>query len=155
MVATRNKGVQELVQAIEAVARQQIAYAPRRPEIRQDHKAVLAQLQQIIADHTPSPYPPDWVALKLLEGDGEITQMMQERLGEADWARVHDILKAHEDAILAIAGGRYEWIERMVRAAVTRPRAGQITLTERIDRIAIHPVWGLVLLLGCWAWSFG
>ncbi len=147
MVATKNKGVQELVQAIEQVARHKDAYAPRRPEIRQDHKAVLRQLQQLIAGHTPSPYPPDWVALKLLEGDEEITRMMQTRLGEADWPRVHDILKAHEDAILAIAGGRYEWIERMVRAAVTRPRAGEVTLTERIDRIAVHPIWGMGLLL--------
>ena len=107
MVAARNKGVQELVQAIERVARDKCTYAPRRPEIREDHKAVLAQLQQIITDHTPAPYPPNWVALKLLEGDGQITQMMQERLGEADWAQVHEILKVHEDAVLAIAGGRY------------------------------------------------
>lgn len=65
MVATRNKGVQELVQAVEHVARQTCAYAPQRPEIREDHKAVLAQLQQIIADQTPAPYPPHWVALKI------------------------------------------------------------------------------------------
>jgi len=148
MVATRNHGVQELVQAVERVARQSHAYAPQRPEIRQDHRAVLAQLRKIIADHTPAPYPPNWVALKLLEGDEQITQIMRERLGETDWAQVHEILKAHEDAVLAIAGGRYEWIERMVRAAVTRPRAGQITVTERVDRIATHPVWGLILLLG-------
>jgi ferrous iron transport protein B len=148
MVATRNKGVQELAQAVENIARQRCAYAPQRPEIRQDHKAVLAQLQQMVADHTPAPYPPNWVALKLLEGDGQVTQMMRERMSEADWAPVNEILKMHEDAILAIAGGRYEWIERMVRAAVTRPRAGQITLTERVDRVATHPVWGLMLLLG-------
>ena len=148
LVATRNKGGRELVQAVERVAHQKCAYAPQRPEIRQDHKAVLAQLQQLIGNHTPSPYPSDWVALKLLEGDGQITQMMRERLGEAEWAQVHDILKAHEDAVLAIAGGRYEWIGRMVRAAVTRPRAGQITLTERVDRVATHPLWGLGLLLG-------
>jgi ferrous iron transport protein B len=148
MVATRNKGVQELAQAVVDIARQRCAYAPQRPEIRPDHKAVLSQLRQMVADHTPAPYPPNWVALKLLEGDGQITQMMRERLSKADWAQVHEILKAHEDAILAIAGGRYEWIERMVRAAVTRPRAGQITLTERVDRVATHPVWGLMLLLG-------
>lgn len=155
MTATKNKGVQELVQAIERVARHPEAYAPQRPEIRQDHKAILNQLEQIIADHTPPPYPPNWVALKLLEGDGQVTQMMQERLDEAKWTRVHSILKAHEDAVLAIAGGRYEWIERMVRAAVTRPRAGQITLTERVDRIATHPIWGLVMLVGALAMVFG
>jgi len=148
MVATRNQGLQELVQAVECVARQKSTYAPRRPEIREDHKAVLAQLRQIIADQAPAPYPPDWIALKLLEGDEQVTQMARERLDKADWAQVHEILKAHEDAVVAIAGGRYEWIERMVRAAVTRPRAGQITVTEHVDRIATHPVWGLMLLLG-------
>jgi len=148
MVATRNQGVQELVRAVERVARQRWTYAPQRPEIREDHRAVLARLREIIADHTLAPYPPNWVALKLLEGDEQITQIMRERLGETGWAQVHEILKAHEDAVLAIAGGRYEWIERMVRAAVTRPRAGQITVTERVDRIATHPVWGLTLLLG-------
>jgi len=155
MTATRNKGVQELVQAIECIARQKAAYTPHRPEIRPDHKAVLRQIRQLIANRTPAPYPPDWVALKLLEGDDEITRMMQERLGQADWVEVHDILKAHEDAILAIAGGRYDWIGRMVRAAVTRPRAGQITLTERIDRVATHPIWGLGLLLGMLGVVFG
>jgi ferrous iron transport protein B len=148
MVATKNQGVQELVQAVERVARQRCTYAPQRPEIREDHRAVLAQLRQIIADHTPAPYPPNWVALKLFEGDEQITQIVRERLGEAHWAQVHEILKAHEDAVLAISAGRYEWIERMVRAAVTRPRAGQITVTERVDRIATHPVWGIMLLLG-------
>ena len=155
MVATRHRGMRELVQAIERVAREPDAYTPSRPEIRADHKAVLQQLQQLIAAHTPAPYPADWVALKLLEGDAEITQLMQARLSEAGWAQAHNILKAHEDAVLAIAGGRYEWIGRMVRAAVTRPRAGQITLTERIDRFATHPIGGLVLLVGALGMVFG
>ena len=148
MVASRNQGIQELLQAVEDVALHRSTYAPRRPEIRQDHTAVLTMLRQIIADHTPAPYPPDWVALKLLEGDEEITSLVRKNLDTSDWTRVHQILREHEDAILAIAGGRYEWIERMVRAAVTRPRAGQITVTERVDRIAVHPVWGLVMLFG-------
>ncbi|MGD0036466.1 MAG: ferrous iron transport protein B [Bacteroidota bacterium] len=155
LVATRNQGIQELIQAVKQVARQKQSYSPHRPEIRLDHKAVLAQLRQIIADKTPAPYPPDWVALKLLEGDEQITQIVRESLGNIDWTQVHEILKAHEDAVLAIAGGRYEWIERMVRAAVTRPRAGQITVTERVDRIATHPICGFVLLLGILGLIFG
>jgi ferrous iron transport protein B len=147
MVATKSQGVTELVRAIERVGRKTGAYAPHRPEIRPDHKEVLARLQALIADETPAPYPPDWVALKLLEGDEQITQVMRERLREAEWEQIHMILKEHEDAVLSIAGGRYEWIGRMVRAAVTRPRAGQITITNRIDRIATHPLGGLLVLL--------
>ena len=36
----------------------------------------------------------------------------------------------------------------MVRAAVTHPRIGQVGLTERLDRWAAHPVWGLLILAG-------
>jgi ferrous iron transport protein B len=155
MVASRNQGVRELVQAIEKVVLQPTPPAPNRPEIRSDHKAVLEQVCQLLADHVPAPYPPDWVALKLLEGDAEITEMMRTRLDAAAWKPVHDILKAHEDAVLAIASGRYAWIERIVRAAVTQPRVGQITLTERLDRLATHPVWGLFVLLGILGVAFG
>ena len=155
MVASRNRGVPELLQAIERALQPAAVYSPCRPEIRADHKAVLQQLEHLLEGHTPPRYPPDWVALKLLEGDTEITALMRSHLDPAGWAPIHEILKAHEDAVLAIAGGRYEWIERMVRAAVTRPRVGQITLTERLDRAATHPVWGLALLLGIMGLVFG
>jgi ferrous iron transport protein B len=55
-------------------------------------------------------------------------------------------LRAKEDAFLTVAGARYEWIERMVHAAVVRPRLGPITVTDRLDRLAIHPLWGRALL---------
>ena len=146
MVASRNQGVQELLQTIVALLRGEVPYCPCRPEIREDHRQVLAELRDLIGAHVPQPYPVDWVALKLLEGDSEITRMLQERLPEETWAQVQAILHRHEDAVLAVAGGRYDWIGRMVRAAVVRPRAGHITLTERVDRVATHPFWGLVLL---------
>jgi ferrous iron transport protein B len=146
MVATKNQGVWELMEAVDRVSQDTAVYAPSRPEIRADHEAVLAQIQQLIAGAVPEPYPEDWVALKLLEGDEEITSMMRERLDEARWQEVHSILMQHEDAILAVASGRYEWIGRMIRAAVARPKVGQITLTERLDRWATHPLWGLIIL---------
>ena len=148
IVATRNEGVRELMEAVDRTSQNKAPHVPNRPEIREDHQAVLADIQRLIASAVPEPYPQDWVALKLLEGDEEITQTVLQRLEEDQWEEVHAILRRHEDAILAVVGGRYEWIERLVRAAVIRPRAGYITLTERIDRFATHPFWGLLILLG-------
>lgn len=153
MVATRNQGVRELVETAVEVARHPETFSPRRPEIRSDHAAVLAEVGRLIADAVPEPYPRDWVALKLLEGDTEITEMTRARLGER-WEAVHQILRQHEDAVLAVAGGRYEWIGRMVRAAVTRPWAGQVTLTDRLDRLATHPLVGLLILAGILGFTF-
>ncbi|HEY68741.1 MAG: ferrous iron transport protein B [Chloroflexi bacterium] len=146
MVATKNVGVHELLAAIDEVAHDMDDYAPKRPEVRADHQDVLAQIETLIEGYVPEPYPQDWVALKLLEGDREITQLMQEHLPEERWQSVYDILRQHDDAMVAVASGRYEWIGRMIRAAVTRPKVGQIGLTERLDRWATHPLWGLILL---------
>lgn len=155
MVASRNHGVQELLEAAVATAQGQIPYAPHRPEIRPDHRHVLEELQGLIAPAVPTLYPPDWAALKALEGDSEITRLLREGLPAETWAQVEAILHRHEDAVLAVAGGRYDWIEGLVHAAVARPRAGRVTLTERLDRVATHPVGGLLLLAAMLGLVFG
>ncbi|HID89204.1 MAG TPA: ferrous iron transport protein B [Anaerolineae bacterium] len=148
MVATRGEGVRDLLETVDRLARGEIPYAPRPPRIRADHREVLEEIEGLIAGYVPSPYPQEWVALKLLEGDREVTRMMQASLPPDRWEAVHQVLRAHDDALVAVASGRYEWIGRMVRAALTRPRAGQISRTERLDRWATHPFWGLVVLAG-------
>ncbi len=148
MVASKAAGVRELLTVAERVLNGEQAAGPRPPEVRADHCQILAQIEAQIAPHVPAPYPSSWIALKLLEGDAEVTRLMQASMPPETWEAVHDILRAHDDAFLAVASGRYEWIGRLVRAAVTRPRVGQIGLTERLDRWAAHPFWGLVLLAG-------
>ena len=154
MVATKAQGVRELAETIEGLVRGDIPYQPRCPKIRDDHQAVLDEILALVEPHVPAPYPADWVALKLLEGDEEITAMMRSVLSEAAWEQVHDILMAHDDALVAVASGRYDWIGRMIRAAVVRPQIGQISLTERLDRWATHPVWGMGLLASILALVF-
>lgn len=153
LVASRNQGVRELVDAALRVAENPAAFAPNRPEIRPEHRPVLEEIRSLIAGKVPAPYPEDWAAIKLLEGDAEITGIIRQSTPEA-WEHIHAVLKQHEDAFLDVAGGRYEWIERMVRAAISKPRIGAITLTDRLDRVATHPFWGLVLLLGIFGLVF-
>lgn len=155
MSAAKNIGVRELVQTVAQASKGAIAFTPKPPQVRADHQTVLRNIQKLIAGKVPPPYPETWVALKLLEGDRELTRMMQERLSPDTWEAVHRILRSHEDAMVAVASGRYEWIGRMVRAAVTRPQTGQISLTDRLDRWATHPFWGIIIqvaILGAAFW---
>ncbi len=185
LVASKNQGVKELVEAALAVAADPHAQQANRPAIRPEHRPVLEAIEAIlrhVADDTDRPvaqdvvlrhmpqtdarheadagrtslaaYPSDWVALKLLEGDAEITALARAKLPPAAWDEIHGHLLAHEDAYLDIAGGRYEWIGRMARAAVTRPKAGVITRTERLDRVATHPLFGMGLLLAMFGLVF-
>jgi ferrous iron transport protein B len=148
MVATKNQGIHELVEAIDGLVRDGARYEPKKPAVRDEHGEVLRQIRNLVAPYVPDPYPEDWISLKLLEGDAEILAMMEQRLPEATWEEVHQILREHEDAVVAVASGRYEWIGRMTRAALVRPGIGQVTVTERLDRWATHPLWGLLVLAG-------
>ncbi|MBN1428343.1 MAG: ferrous iron transport protein B [Anaerolineae bacterium] len=154
LVASRNQGVGDLLDAVERLLDEPEAFTPNRPVIGEEHLPILEEIRSHLDGYLPSHYPDDWAALKLLEGDTEVTARVREALPEDEWTSTHDLLKQHEDAYLDIAGTRYEWIGRMVRAAVVRPKLGAVTLTERIDRVATHPVWGLALLLCIFAFVF-
>jgi ferrous iron transport protein B len=146
VVATRNEGVAELIETAERLARAPERFRPARPDIATPHREVVAELRVLLENHVPKPYDSHWVALKLLEGDSEISEKAQSWLSKAARERVEALIKAHEDAVLDIASGRYEWVGRMIRAAVIRPRLGQVSLTDRLDKVVVHPVWGLLLL---------
>jgi ferrous iron transport protein B len=154
MVATRKEGVGELLETVDEVARGKYDYNPNTPRIRDDHRGVLEEVEGLIESCVPDPYPQDWVALKLLEGDQKISEMMDECLPEERRMALHALLREHDDALVAVASGRYEWIGRMIRAALTRPTTGPIGLTERLDRWATHPFWGLVVLAGILGMAF-
>jgi ferrous iron transport protein B len=153
LVASRNQGVHELMDAALHLAENPINYAPNCPEIRPAHRPVLDEIRHLIAGRTPFPYPEEWAASKLLEGDAEITEAIR-RAAPDRWNCIHALLKQHEDAFLDVAGGRYQWVGRMVRAAISKPKAGVITLTDRLDRVATHPFWGLVVLVGIFGLVF-
>lgn len=153
LVSTKNQGVSELVEAAIQIALHPETFQPNRPEILADHLPILKEIHRIITGQVPDPYSEDWFALKLLEGDNEIIESVQHKMPQC-WEKIHPILIDHEDAYLDITGGRYEWIARMIRAAVVRPKTGIITWTDRIDRVATHPFWGLLLLLAVFGFIF-
>ncbi len=154
MSATHGKGMETLLATIEAMVEGRIEYMPSRPQISPEHREVAQKLEQIIAPVVPEAYPPEWVAMKLLEGDAEMIALVRERLSPQAWKEVDTLLYRHEDAVLDIAGARYAWIDRMIRAAVSRPRVGQVGLTGRLDNVLTHPLWGMVILLGVLGFVF-
>lgn len=146
LVASKRRGLDELMAAAVGAAEDPPGHRANRPEIRERHRAVLVELQALVAGRDLEGYPQEWVALKLLEGDADAADIVR-RAAPDLWPAVHAILAEHEDAYLDIAGGRYDWVARMVRAAVVKPPRGVNVITDRVDRFATHPFWGLVVLV--------
>jgi ferrous iron transport protein B len=153
LIASKNQGVHELLEAAIQLAENPAPFKPKRPKIGIEHQQVVKDIEGILNGQVPPLYPRDWVAIKLLEGDTQITEMIQNHAPDC-WDRIHALLLQHEDAYLDIASSRYEWIGRMIRAAIVRPKVGVITITDRLDKIATHPFWGVLLLIGIFALVF-
>ena len=152
MIATKNRGIRELVQRIISVSRREVQPLPRLPLVRKDHRKLFQELTALIRDVTPSPYTVPWVAAKLMEGDPEISAMMEGLVPAPAWGQVRSLLIAHEDSLHAVVCGRYDWVEEITRACVSRFRMGQIVMTDRIDHVLTRPVFGIPVLLavlGC------
>ena len=152
MIATKNRGIRELVQRIITVSRAEAQPKPKLPLVREDHRKLFEELTTLIRDAVPLPYTVPWVTAKLMEGDPEISTMMEGLAPAPVWGQVRSLLIAHEDSLHAVVCGRYDWVEEITRACVSRFRMGQVVMTDRIDHLLTRPVFGIPILfavLGC------
>jgi len=154
MVATKNRGIKELVSTIISVGRGEVDYKPVIPGVSEDHRAIFERLTDLIKDYVPSPFTVRWTATKLMEGDPEISKMMEGIVSGEIWSEIQALLIKHEDSLHAVVGGRYDWIEAVTRAAVSRFKMGQVVMTDRIDHVLTRPVFGIPILLAVFAGIF-
>ncbi|MBP3521118.1 MAG: ferrous iron transport protein B [Oscillospiraceae bacterium] len=86
---------------------------------------------------------PRWHAIKLLEGDAAIKEKCPVELP--------DLLdKSYETEII---NQKFEFIEEIMEEVLVH-RAEKAALTEKADRVLLHPVWGLPIFLGIMALVF-
>ncbi len=80
--------------------------------------------------------------------------MVEGKTQKSAWDEIQNLLIKHEDALHAVVNGRYDWIEKMTRAAISRFKMGQVVLTDRIDHILTRPIFGIPILLAVMAAVF-
>ncbi|MCX7982931.1 MAG: ferrous iron transport protein B [Syntrophales bacterium] len=159
MVANKNRGINELVSQIIATARKDITYLPRHPRVAAHHRHVFQEIYSLLEDYLDYGPPNDagykrFLAVKLMEGDGEISSLVEKNLPTEVWEKIRGLLVAHEDSLHAVVGGRYEWIGNVTRAAVSRHKMGQVLLTDRIDKFLTRPLFGIPALVGVFVLVF-
>ena len=154
MVAKRNSGIKELVDQITQLASCDQKFQPELPEVSADHLEIYQSILETIRPYIQNPYTPEWVAVKLMEGDPEVSAMVEKQAQPSGWNTILTLLSKHEDALHAVVNGRYDWIEKMTRAAVSHFRMGQVVLTDRIDHVLTRPIFGIPILLAIMAFVF-
>ena len=154
MVASKNKGIKVLISAILALSRGEREYQPSIADVSEDHKEIFMELVDILEKYIAPPYLTRWTITKIMEGDPDITEKMSRTVPPDFWSRVQALLLRHEDSLLAVVRGRYDWIEGAVRSSVSEFKRGQILFTDRLDHVLTRPALGIPILLGVLALIF-
>ncbi len=158
-VASKSEGVEELLNTAIEVARE-----GRRPtrEVRygrelEEHITQIAEL--IDGAGGIAPLPSRWVAIKLLEDDDEVREVVEARFDDSDeLLNLTERVRAHleqvvgDDAELALADRRYGFINGACAEAVKSTAREAIDWSEMIDSVVTNRVLGIpMFLLLMWA----
>lgn len=146
-VAAKRKGIEDLIDGTLKAMDQK----PRKivftygKEIDEE----ISRLRDLLKEET-LPYPEDWTALKLLEGDQEILSIV-EGMNPVQ-THLKSLQSDNVDYELDIVDKRYAYVNGITKKCVVKPEEEIITTTDKIDRILTSrlfglPIFGLIMYL--------
>jgi hypothetical protein len=139
MIATKGFGLVELKQALSQ------ARLPR-PKKRAPMPALIEREAEALAVKLALPHDvafPEALLLLTLHDRG-LEEMAEDdrHIVEATIAAQHRLRDAGVDPVSAPVDARYAWIQSICEAAVTKRAARGLSLSDRLDMILTHRVWG-------------
>jgi ferrous iron transport protein B len=162
-VAIRGKGIASLTEAILGLVRDRPV-----PPVLPYGKEIEDRIGQIASrlNGATLPYPVRWTAIKLLERDPAICQLVGVKdpaVVEMAGALAREIETIHgEPVCVVMSAERYQVADRIASEVITvrAPEDGlpKKNLTDRIDRVALHPLLGYLAVFfvigGLLVWTF-
>ena len=96
-------------------------------------------------------YPRRWLAIKLLEKDDEVTRLIEgidRSIAQVAEDLAEEIERIHgEPSGVVMSAERYKLADEIARK-VQKIRTEKETLTDELDKVALHPVLGYLAILG-------
>jgi len=148
-IATKGVGVHEIIdEAIKQTAKQSSVY---KNVIRygSEIEQRIEKLERVLVGIDIG-YPLRWTAIKLLEGDSEIVNKVGEK--HPDVVVTANILAGEiseihkEPCSNVIASERYAVAARIVKEIQTSKEPAKASMSERLDSLSMHSVWGYALM---------
>ncbi|HHT67811.1 MAG TPA: ferrous iron transport protein B [Firmicutes bacterium] len=144
-VASRRKGIDELMEAAIAVAR-----VPLNGHVQLSYGESIDKRIEVLKGFLQGGdfrYPSSWLALKLLEGDSYAKKFVFENSNLRDleeFSRFWDEVAVHEEEFqLEIVDSRYKFVGDITKDVVRRPGVAVETTTDKVDRVLTHKYWGM------------
>ncbi len=156
MVARSNKGIQELLDKVLETAQEGQQWHPEAISYGTDINQSLDEIEPIIERSKifDKKYPSRWRALKCLEGDSQIIELLKRdpNLGQGidaickkTFKHIMDTLEEEPEGI--IADHRYGYITGITKKSVKRKIEARLNLSDKIDKVLTNRIIGPLLML--------
>ncbi len=154
-IGNKGRGKKELQKAIWDVAKGNIRSSLIRINYGDALEAILSSLEKRLSEESAlsQGYPLRWLAVKLMEGDSEAERLIKER--SKDGKEIIDYVKKERESFISqykeapekvIAQRRYLTAEKIVESVIKRKREIALTLSDKIDKVVCHKVFGFIIL---------
>jgi ferrous iron transport protein B len=154
-VGHKNKGMQELLGAVVKTAEHKTGIEDHRIEYGKEVDPEIEKIQNIISQDSTlvDHYSPRWLAIKLLEDDKEVINVLtaspvwEDIRSAATKSQSHFKSHMSDDAETLIADQRYGFIAGLMAEAVRKPKAERLSVSDKIDKVITNRVLGLPIFL--------
>jgi ferrous iron transport protein B len=145
--ARTGSGVDELVKAAISQVKSNVENASKlKLPYPSEIISAVQQLTSIISriDHD---YPPDWLAIKLLEHDKAVEALLSKRIDAQEILKSLEIHQEsistilNEDSATLIAETRYGYIAGLLREVIQLTRSNAVEISDKIDNVLTHRFW--------------
>ena len=150
-IATRGTGLGKLLDKAVKIAKGKKKAKPAKMRYGREIEEKIRKVTKLV-ENIPIKYPPRWVAIKLLEGDEEIRNIVgriDQKIVSSAERHARELERIHgEPCSIIITSERYNIANKIARRSqqITPPRGP--SLTERLDAVTTHPVMGFPILIG-------
>ncbi len=153
LIGNRNQGTEELLQTV-VESSKKTTYRPFSIDYGMKIEAAIAEVTEALQNLTNVKFPMRWLAIKLLENDGEVGASLLNIDGGSAVAMIvgkvrnKTAVMLGEELEIAMAEARYRVVADIVAEFVDSSGRREQTVSDRIDRVLTHRVLGLPLFFG-------
>lgn len=146
IVASKKKGIEELLDAVISISKGEITYKETYINYGKDiENKVTDMIETFSLDKKLRKYNLRWLALKAVEEDEEILELIGSKatIGENDELAVSSEIYLEDDFESIIADKRYGYITNIISKSVKKPKEEMMTLSDKVDKIVTNRWLGL------------
>ncbi len=158
--ATRGEGIYDIVRESVKVA----IHKQKTPTLkyRQPIEEKIKHLQQLIAkENLDLQYPPRWIAIKLLEGDSKITQLIANKshqIVETSKQIATELEHSYQEPCFSLIASERYALSNQITATALQQSERTNTLSDKLEWVTTHKIWGYLTAIGVIAglllWTF-